>query len=83
MVGEGVAEEMDVLAGNLAGENVAILLLAAAEELEGVGPKLQSTTQVGDETVFHCRLTRLPMGIGKKNVYEKLFCTFICYSDDC
>lgn len=67
MVREGVTQEMDVLACNLARENVAIFLLAASEVLERVGPELQSTTQIGDEAILNCRLTRLPMGIDKKN----------------
>ena len=63
---------MDVLACNLAGENVAILLLPAAEELERVGPELQSTTQIGDEATFNCRLTRLPVDIngGDRRKYK-------------
>lgn len=44
MVREGVAQEVDVPACNFAGENVAVLLLAAAEELKWVGPELESTT---------------------------------------
>lgn len=67
MVREGVAQEMDVLACDLAGENMAILLLPAAEELKRVGPELQSTAQVGDEAVFHHRLTRLPVDIDDKD----------------
>lgn len=66
MVGEGVAQEVNVLASDFAGENVAVLLLAAAEELKRVGPELQSTAQVRDEAIFNCRLSRLPVGIDKK-----------------
>lgn len=66
MVREGVTQEVDVLPCDLAGEDVAILVLAAAKELEWVGPKLQSTTQIGDEAILNCRLTRLPTGIKKK-----------------
>jgi len=57
MVREGVTQEVDELACDLAGENVPVLLLAAAEELKRVGPELQSTTQVGDEAVLHHGLT--------------------------
>ena len=67
MVREGVTQEVNVLPCNLAGENVSILFLAAAKELEWVGAKLQSTTQIGDETIFNCRLTRLPVGIENKD----------------
>lgn len=60
VVGEGVAQEVDVLAGDLAGEDVSVFVLAASEELEWVGAKLQSTAQVGDEAVLNGRFTLLP-----------------------
>lgn len=63
---------MDVLACDFARENMAVLLLAAAEELERVGPELQSTTQVGDEAILNWRLTRLPMGIDKKDIADNI-----------
>lgn len=72
MVREGVTQEMNVLACDLAGENMAVLLLAAAEELERVGPELQSTAQVRDEAIFNCRLSRLPMDIGKKELVDNI-----------
>lgn len=67
MVREGVTQEVDVLACDLAGEDMAILLLTTAQELERVSPKLQSATQIGDEAIFHCRFTRLPVDM-KYNV---------------
>ena len=45
---------------------MAILLLAAAEELKRVGPKLQSTSQIWDEAILNCRLTRLSKGSDKR-----------------
>lgn len=72
MVGEGVAQEVDVLSCDLAGENVAIFHLTAAEELQGVGSKLQSTTQIGNEAILNCRLTRLPVCIDKKDIVENV-----------
>ncbi len=58
MVREGVTQEVDVLASNLASENMAVLLLAAAEKLQRVGPELQSTAQIWDEAVLNCWLPR-------------------------
>ncbi len=72
MVREGVTQEVDVLACDLAGENMAVLFLAAAEELERVSPELQRTTQVGNEAILDCRLTRLPMGIDKQESRQYL-----------
>lgn len=66
MVGERVTQEVNILPCNLAGEDVAILVLTAAKELERVGPKLQSTTQIGDEAILNRRFTRLPLGIEKE-----------------
>lgn len=71
MVREGVTQEVDVLACDLAGENVTVLLLATTEELEGVGPELQSTAEVRDESVFHRRLSKLPAKKKKKKKSEK------------
>lgn len=72
MVRKGVTQEVDVLACNLAGENMAVFLLAAAEELERISPELQSTTQVGNEAILNCRLTRLPKGIDKKEMADNI-----------
>lgn len=72
MVREWVTQEVDVLACDLAGENMAILVLAAAEKLERVGPKLQSTTQVGNEAILNCRLTRLPICIEEKDIADNV-----------
>lgn len=66
VVREGVTQEVDVLPCDLAGEDVAILLLSSVKELEWVGPELQSTTQIGDEAILNYRLARLPMYIEKK-----------------
>lgn len=66
IVREGVAQEVNELARDLAGENMTIFLLAAAEELKRVCPELQSTAQVGDEAVLHHRLTGLPVGMARK-----------------
>lgn len=65
MIREGVTQEVDVLPCDLAGENVAVLLLSATEELEGVGSELQSTAQVRDEAVLHHGLTGIPKRIIK------------------
>ena len=67
MVREGVTQEVDVLARDLAGENVAVLLLAAAEELKRVGPELQSTAQVRDEAILNYRLARLSICVDKRD----------------
>lgn len=72
MVREGVAQEVDVLACDLAGENMAVFVLAAAEELERVGPELQSTAQVRDEAILNCRFTRSPMAIDKKGTADNI-----------
>lgn len=61
MVGERVAQEVDELAGDLAGEDVAIFVLAAAEEVKWVGAKLQGAAQVGNEAVLKGRFTCLPV----------------------
>ncbi|TNN35770.1 hypothetical protein EYF80_054060 [Liparis tanakae] len=45
VVGERVAQEVDELAGDLAGEDVSVLLLPAAEELQRVGAELQRAAQ--------------------------------------
>lgn len=66
MVREGVTKEVDVLPCNLAGEYVAVLFLSATKELKWIGPKLKSTTQIGDQTVLNRRLTRLPTGNHKR-----------------
>lgn len=63
---------MNVLACDLAGENMAVHLLAAAKELEWVCTELQSTAQVRDEAIFNYRLTRLPMGINKTERWQTL-----------
>lgn len=60
MVREGVTKEVDVLPCDLAGEYVAVLFLTATKELKWIGPKLKSTTQIGDQTVLNRRLTGLP-----------------------
>ena len=60
VVRERITQEVDVLPCDPAGEDVAVLLLSAAQELQGVGPKLQGTAQVGDEPILHWRFSRLP-----------------------
>lgn len=70
MVREGVTQEVNVLASDFAGENMAILLLAATEELKRVGPKLQGTAQVRDEAIFNCRLPRLSVNTEKTTNYH-------------
>lgn len=72
MVREGVTQEVDVLACDLAGKNMAVLLLAAAEELERVSTELQSTTHVGNEAILNCRLTRLPMGMDRNEIADNI-----------
>lgn len=62
MVRKGVTKEVDVLPRNLAGEYVAVLFLSATKELKWIGPKLKSTTQIGDETILNWRLTGLSTG---------------------
>lgn len=63
MVGEGVAQEVDELAGDLAGEDVAVFVLAAAEEFKRVGAELQGAAEVRNEAVLKSRLARLPIDI--------------------
>ena len=65
VVREGVTQEVDVLPCDPAGEDVSVLLLSAAEELQGVGSELQRTAQVGDQPVLHRRFSRLSGGQGK------------------
>lgn len=62
MVREGVTKKVDVLACDLAGEYVAVLFLSATKKLKWIGPKLKSTTQIGDQTILNWRLTGLPTG---------------------
>lgn len=59
VVGERVAQEMKVLASDLASEDVPIFILSAPEKLQGVGSKLEGTAEVRDQTILHRRLTWL------------------------
>lgn len=69
MVREGITQEVDVLACDLAGKNIAVLLLTAVEKLKGVGPKLQSTAQVRDETIFHWWFTWLSVDVNETKTW--------------
>lgn len=60
VIREGVAEEVDVSAGDLTGENVTMFLLSAAEEFQRIGAKLKRATHVRDPAVFYRRFSRLP-----------------------
>ena len=60
MVGERVTEKVHVLAGNLAGEYVAVLLLSAAQELQRVCAELQGAAQVRDEPIINWWFAWLP-----------------------
>lgn len=57
MVREWVTKEVDVLPCDFAGEYMAVLFLSATKELKWIGPKLKSTTQIGDQTILNWRLT--------------------------
>lgn len=59
VIRERVAEEVDKTTSNLTGENVAVFLLSAAEEFQGVRPELKSTAHVGDPAIFHWRFSGL------------------------
>lgn len=59
VIGERVAEEVNILASNFACENVPVLLLPAAEELQRVRPELQGAAEVGYPAVLHRRFSRL------------------------
>lgn len=50
---------MDELAGNLAREDVAVFVLATAEEVERVGAELQGAAEVRNKSVVKGRFTCL------------------------
>lgn len=55
VIGERVAEEVNESAGDLTRENVAIFLLSAAEEFQGVGAELKCAAHVRDPAVLYWR----------------------------
>lgn len=63
MIGEGVAQEVDELASNLAGEDVAVFVLTAVKEFKRVGTELQGAAEVRNEAILKSRFTRLPIDI--------------------
>lgn len=60
MIGERIAQEVNIVTSNLTGEYVSILPLPTAQELKRVGSKLEGTTKIGDQAVLHGWLSRLP-----------------------
>lgn len=52
---------MDELACDLAGEDVAVFVLAAAKEVKRVGAELQGAAKVRNESVLKGRFTCLPV----------------------
>lgn len=63
MIREGITQEMNIVASNLTSEDMPIFPLATAEEIQGVGTKLESASEIWNPAILHSWLSRLPENI--------------------
>ena len=52
MIRQGICDEVDIVSHQSAGENMTMFPLIRSEELERIGTKLQSTTQIRNQPIL-------------------------------
>lgn len=81
MIWQGICDEVDIVSHQSAGENMTVFPLICSEELERIGTKLQSTTQIWNQPILQRWFAHLPVR-NRDGKYGKLYivlclCLFI------
>ena len=61
MIRQGICDEVDIVSHQSAGENMTMFPLIRSEELERIGTKLQSTTQIRNQPILQRGFAHLPV----------------------